>query len=295
MATIISRRHPLKFYLSLLVATIFFVGMGVAVISIIAKNSPNGMWKPRTYPGLAFAMALFPLAFYTVFRYFKNAPVIRIDSNSIAFNSKSFLLSDIREIELTGKQDFPYLISYPMEAAKIQFNDGQTKFIFDDMYANAAELKYYLKQLVIDKKDFTLLQNFEISPSEAASEHYETFKGNQFFSLRGLVLWGFFAIILYSLLTKRAGLKPQASFFIVSILLFWIALHSWMMHFFEVSNNFFLVRNHIRFWKKKIYRLTDIKEVAFETRNNMPNCLFNANRYHPSASTNPSQSNPNAQ
>jgi hypothetical protein len=34
-----------------------------------------------------------------------------------------------------------------------------------------------------------------------------------------------------------------------------------------------VVRNHNFFWKKDVYRLTDIREVVFETRTKMPICL----------------------
>ncbi len=45
------------------------------------------------------------------------------------------------------------------------------------------------------------------------------------------------------------------------------------MNYFQVSDNLFVVRNHNLFWKKKAYRITEIKEVVFETQGKMPNCL----------------------
>lgn len=46
-----------------------------------------------------------------------------------------------------------------------------------------------------------------------------------------------------------------------------------IMHYFKLSPNFMVVRNHNFFWKKDVYRLTDIREVVFETRTKMPICL----------------------
>ncbi|MCS3798874.1 hypothetical protein [Niastella sp. OAS944] len=45
------------------------------------------------------------------------------------------------------------------------------------------------------------------------------------------------------------------------------------MHYLKLSDSFLVVKNRNFFWKKDAYRLTDIREVVFETRYKMPICL----------------------
>ncbi len=50
-------------------------------------------------------------------------------------------------------------------------------------------------------------------------------------------------------------------------------MSSWMMHYFEVSKNFFIAKNHYFFWIKKVYPLNEIKEIVFEQQYKQPNRL----------------------
>ena len=45
------------------------------------------------------------------------------------------------------------------------------------------------------------------------------------------------------------------------------------MHYFGLTKDYLVVRNHNFIWKVKIFRLTDIKEVVFETQGKQPNCM----------------------
>ena len=91
--------------------------------------------------------------------------------------------------------------------------------------------------------------------------------------MRGISFWLVIGILGFSA-SSVAGPEHYGLFiFVVSYGLFWFVLHSWMMHYFRVSQNFLVVRNHLAFWKNKAYRFKEIKEIVFETRDKMPNCL----------------------
>ena len=160
-----------------------------------------------------------------------------------------------------------------MEAAALYFKDGSTKLIFDDMYENSWELKSYLKQVIIEKKNFTIEESSQVNNLELNNEYYDTFKDNQFISLRGISLWGLIGFFLYMLLTSSK--RPPTVFVVFFSLfsIFWLTFHAWLMHYFEVSDRYFVVKNHILVWKRNAFSLTDINEIVFETRNKMPNCL----------------------
>lgn len=220
-----------------------------------------------------FSVAVYLLAFYTIYRYYKNAPAIQVDIQTISFGKETFSLCDLQQIAFTGKRNFPYVISFPMEAATLQFSDGRIKYIFDDMYENAWQIKSFLKQVVIDKKSFAEQSTQRIDKSELDREWYDTFKGNQFTSLRGISLWGLVGLFLYMLITgSKTPTKGLLIFFVV-FCAFWFFFHSWLMHYFKVSQNYFVVKNHNLFWKRKAYSVHDIQEIVFETQGKMPNCL----------------------
>jgi hypothetical protein len=273
MTTLVSERHKVKFYLTIALGSLAFLAMGIGLLIVFLKHSNNGGLKPKERLMPIFSVGVFFLAFYTVYRYYKNAPKIQIDDSNITFNHQTFPLSDLEHIELTGKRNFPYLFSFPMEAATLQFKDGQTKYIFDDMYENTWQFKSFLKQVVIDKKNFSTLAVYFIDQSELDSEYYDTFKGNQFTSLRGILLWGSIGFFSYTVLTSKKTHNTTSLLVYVFACVFWFFMLSLTMDYFKVSQNFLVIKNHNLWWRKKAYRLSEIKEIVFETRGRMPNCL----------------------
>ena len=220
-----------------------------------------------------FSIACYAFAVYSLYRYIKNAPTITLDKDFINFNSQTFSIADIDKIELTGKRPFKYAINFPMEAATLQFKSGDIKYIFDDMYSNSWEIKSFLKQVVIDKKEFSQSNSSPIDKDAVSSDFYETFKGNQITSLRGISLWGLIGFFVYMVVNSKRPAHIGGVLFVVGFSLFWFLAFSYQMHYFQVSDNYFLIRNHNLFWRKKVYNISDIKEIVFETQGKMPNCL----------------------
>lgn len=273
MTPIISERHKLKFYFSIIFGALFFLGLGTVLLIVFIKSSQKGDLESKDYLMPVFSLTIYFVAIYTVYRYYRNAPKIQVDKDFISFGHETFSWTDLKKIELTGKKPFPYLIDFPMEAASLQFKDGRKKYIFDDMYENSWEIKSFLKQVIIDKKKLIEKNNQPLSQSELNSDLYETIKGNQFTSLRGLSLWLLLGFFAYSISTSSKSPTFLLIIFSIAFSSFWFIFHSWLMHYFEISGTYFVVRNHNFIWKRIAYRLSDIKEIVFETKGKMPNCL----------------------
>lgn len=273
MQPLIIKRHKLKFYLSVVMVFLAFLSMGTAMFFVFIKHAGLGELKAKEYLMPVFGVGIYFLAFYTVYRYFKNAPMIQIDKDAISFDDQIFALKDIIHIELTGKKSFPYIIGFPMEAATLTFKDGNTKIIFDDMYENAWQLKSFLQQATANEKEFIEFQNRDIKALNLVAESYETYNGSQMTSLRGILLWSTIGVLLYILFSGKR--QPSVGIIIVVSLncLFWFFIFSWMMHYFKVSQDYLVVKNQNLFWITKTYRIDDINEIVFETRQKMPNCL----------------------
>ena len=273
MTTIVSKRHIFKFYFSIILGTLFFVAMATGLIFIYNKSADKGQLKAKDKLMPIFSIACYAFAGYSLYRYIKNAPKITLDKEFIIFNNQTYSISDIKKVTLTGKRPFKYAINFPMEAATLTFKDSETKYIFDDMYSNSWEIKSFLKQVVIDKKDFIQASNSTVDKDAVESDFYETYKGNQFTSLRGISLWSLIGFFTYMILNNGRPNTVGLTLFFFGFSTFWFIVNSYLMHFFQVSDNFFVIRNHNFFWKKKAYNIADIKEIVFETQGKMPNCL----------------------
>ncbi|HWS59397.1 MAG TPA: hypothetical protein VN182_00560 [Flavobacterium sp.] len=88
---------------------------------------------------------------------------------------------------MTGKKGFG-LFNYQMEVTTLVFENNITEYIFDDMYSNSWEIKSFIKQVVVDKKDSFEINGKKIVEKEIEKENFEEFKGSPFFSFRGFPL-----------------------------------------------------------------------------------------------------------
>ena len=276
MYTITTARSILKFYIPIILGFIFFLIMGgFLIIKAIDPAQRADLKNGGIVLAPLFGALVVFLGFYTIYRYFKNSPIIRVDQDTISINRVVYNWTDIKDIALTGKQPFKYtFLNFPMEGAKLTLNDGKIIYIFDDMYSNSSQLKLFIQEVAIDKRSFTQLPDTKVNRAELDSEDFETFKGPQLTSLRGITCWGMIAFFVFMSLgiSRGDGASGLDVFFGVFGSL-WLTLHGWLMHYFKVSQNFLVIKDHIFFWQNKPYRLSDIKEVAFETRDKQPNCL----------------------
>ncbi len=273
MSPIVSKRHPYKFYFSLIFLTLFYIAMGSAIIFSFIRDYSEGDVKSKALIMLIMGIVCFYLAGYSIYHYIKNAPIIILDKDFISFGNTTYALTEIKNVTLTGKRLFKYIGNFPMEAATIRFRNNETRFIFNDMYSNTWEFKYFLKQVVIDKTNYTELKHLAIESNELNNDKFEVFKGNQFTSIRGISLWALLILLIYMFLNNSKPNTYVVNLFLASSGLFWFFLSSYFMYYFKVSNNFLHIRNHNFLWVKKAYRITDIKEIVYETQGNMPNCL----------------------
>ena len=272
MTTITTRRHPIKFYTILLFVSLLLCALGTIImlysIDILQKGQPT--IKQFLMP--VYSLAIYVFVFSIVYTYWRKSPKITVDKHIIRIDDQTFYLRDIKDIKLLGKMPFHFIMSIPMESTTILFNDGTEKILFDDMYSNSSDLKLFLEQVFFKKQDFKPALKNQISINEIQFENEETFKGNQFTSLRGISLWGligFFTLLLFS----EGKTQPVGLIFFGAFGIFWFITHSWLMHYFGLTKKFLIIKNHNFFWKLKIYRLSDIKEIVFETQGKLPNCL----------------------
>lgn len=273
MTIITSKRHPVKFYTVLIFVFLFLSALGTLFLfvsfDLLQKDSP----ETKNYFLPIFSIAFYFLAFSMVYAYLKNSPKISIDKHTITFGNERFYLKEIKQVILTGKMPFRLIIRFPMEGTALIFNDGTERFFFDDLFSNSWEIKSFLEQTVIKKTEYIPPQIENIDSNAIRFEQIETFKGNQITSLRGIMLWGLIGFFAFLLISKIQSSKIGFVIFFAVLGTFWFLFNSWLMHFFCITNDYFIVKNHNLVWLTKIYRIKDIKEIVYETQSNQPNSL----------------------
>jgi len=207
------------------------------------------------------------------YAYWKHSPKITVDENYIRFGNQEFYLEDIDHYDLTTKVPFRYIIAVPMEGSTITFRNGTVKTFFDDMYANSWEIKSFLHR-TINKTDYIPqpITNFEQSLIE--SERKDVFKGNPFISFRGILLWG--GIAMFIQVYSKGNYEDNSAGMLVaflSVVLFWFFVHSWSMHYFNLTKDFLIIKNHNLLWRKRHVRLSDIEEVVIEVPEKQANTM----------------------
>lgn len=248
---IVSKRHLYKFYLNLFFWIAFLLTL--AVFFINKKEFLN-------YNNIG-VMVVFAFPIYIIIINLKKAPNIILNKKGLVKNNKFYSWEDLSSHKLTGKK---FLAISSEECASLTFRDQKTIYIFDDFYSNASEMKCFIQEIVIDKKDKIETKKQPIHFNDVNQEAFILYKGNPVFSYRGATIWSPFLFLIGGSIINFK-IYPSKTFIACSIITLFLALvFSWMLFYFEISKNFLVVKNHYYFWKKDIYHFSEIKEIVFE-------------------------------
>jgi len=268
-----SQRNKFNFYFPIAVAFIFFFSVASLLAWIFVTQLLRGVFPSSDFMIPVISVVFFYLTYYTVARYFRNAPIIKIEGDGITFGKESHLLKDIEDVYLTGKVPFRYIFRFPMEGTTLNFKDGTTRYIYDDLYSNSAQLKSFLDLVVVKKKPFVEQKDYGIDLSAIDVSSAEVFKGNAIFSLRGLNIVGLIGFFIYLSVFK---VKSIPIGFVIGFSLFsllWIYLNARLMNYIKLTGEYLIINNHMLVWKKSIYRIHDIQEIVFEEQRKAPYSL----------------------
>lgn len=251
-----------------------FGGMVTLVIARFIERYKENSLRQIDLVVPLFCFGIFFFLVYMVIIYFKNVPNIKLDKEKVIFNNrKIYYWKDLDKIEFTGRQPFKFILEDDIEGAMLQFKNGDKKYIFDDMYSNSWEMKSFIEQEVLSKKESSQnVFNPNVS-TEILYEEFEFFKSNQFITFRGLILWGMPWFVLFSMVPKMRLTSTEASIFFITFLPVWISINSFLFYYFGISDTKLMIKNHNFFWIKKTYELQDIREVVFESYRKAPDSL----------------------
>jgi len=249
------------------------MALGLFMILYISKETLAGK---SPIPVYIFGFFSLFLGFYSVYVYLKQVPIVKLDERKIKFKSlirhEEIDWNEIKRIKPTGKASFRYILPFPMEALTIYMNSGKKYIIFDEYYSNSFLLKQFINSYFKTKTFPKPKKDNKVSNQDIRFEQFNTVKGNAIFSFNGIIIWGMLLFFIFILITKSSNIaKAIVPLSIIGSI--WYLFNGYLCHYFELSNKFLVIRNHYLPWISSKYRNEDIKEIVFETRDKMPNCL----------------------
>lgn len=289
---IVSKRKFLKYYFIICLIFLLLIILIVLVFLFISNLNKISI---GTILGI-FLISLFFFIFYneiTIFLKGSSAQLIKIKKNTIFFGkSDYYFLDDIQDISLIGSDSFLHIL--PRINTTIQFKNGKIKYIVDDFYTNIGEIKSCLYQIVVLKTTYIKFNTEPISKSILKnilkSNNFQRYKGQKFFCLQGIASWLLPIIFVFKTINLN---NPSFHFILISFCLIglFFILFSRHLHYFILTNEYLVVKNHNFIWKEHFFKLSDIQEVKIEKAIKATICLriitndFK-NKLYPAASLN---------
>jgi hypothetical protein len=258
---ITSKRHLFKFYLTLILVNAFFLIL-ISIFQEYFKYNKNSL--------IIGGLILLAIAISINFGFIKNAPSILLDKKGIRFKNNFFWWNDLSSVKLTGKGG---MIFTSGECATLTFNNSVEIQIFDDFYSNISEMKCFIQQIVIEKKDQIEFTKQDIIASDIDKDIFVSYKGNPLFSLLGIYLWVLILLLFFILIYTIKHLNINGSVVSTILILLLFSIFYRLMHYFELSTYTFCVRKHYFYWEKDYYNISDIRDIVIERQGKFSNRL----------------------
>ena len=188
MEKIVSKRHKGYFYLTLTLGSIFLLGLATIMLVTYVNACKDGSLtsKQNFLPLISLGTYIFTI--YLVYCYFRNVPIVSIDKNTISIGKSTYNWIDATDIKLSGKQQFKCFGNFKYESTSITFIDNTTKVFFDNFYSNTAEIKSFIDNVIINKKESVENSLLPIDEADVANGFCDEIKGNVFTSYRGIFM-----------------------------------------------------------------------------------------------------------
>ena len=283
MITVKSRLHPINALLlpSFLLILTGGLGLMLLVVSINLVNSgtADSILRTPIYGSVMFLALLI----WLLYSYQNLCKSIQITDQGILFKSllktERIDWSEIANIELTGKQ---IVIMSPMEATKLTLKNGESRNIIAFYYENMASLRRALEQVKgcisgglkveIRGRDRALTSLNPIGDINTFTMN--RYRGNHLLSFNGILIYGSVLFILYLTMFTESPNSVQTNItMFVLFFAFFYGFFGFQLHHFFLSDEFIVVKNHVWWWRIHKYRISDIKEVVFETPHRMSTSL----------------------
>lgn len=178
------------------------------------------------------------------------------------FRVKVIEWKDVTGINVSGSKNIASTTT-PEEIAELTLKTGEIIFLRIDFYANGDEIRQFLNNIAQNGKSDLAAEKTK-SSNRSPVLRQATFMGKPWINFR---IWTYLGFVIF-LWIKTAGtfhLYPER----LPILIIPVAAFYWafgtQLYYFLFSDNQLIVRNYFFFWKRKVYLLSELREVEITT------------------------------
>lgn len=211
---------------------------------------------------------------YVFYWTVKQVPKIYIDHTKIRLktvvNCKEIFWEDIKRIKFTGKKAFIPKLNNPTECMTIFLREGNNVHIFDQYYSNTHLIKQYIKSFYEKGAAPVTLTEKKINFNEIPAESFTVIKGK----IPGIETFVLIAGIPVLVLFLVIGKPPDAKAIVIAasvMYLFYFFINCISCNYVGVSEKYILIKKLYLPWIKRVYAISDIKEIVFDTGPKSPN------------------------
>ena len=196
-------------------------------------------------------------------------PLIVITSTKFRINDKNISLKDILSIAFDGFKRGQF--SIPIEVVEVKLKSGELITLKTDNYNNGELFRKVCEKIQENIKrdkyelDGPVLSCKESEPvtfDEIADENFQTFLGNPFTLFKSHIPIISGLVFLTGALDKQTSNSQRPYLFVAGAIA--LLCTGLFQSYFMVSEKYFVVKNHIYFWKSKVIPIKDIKRFSAE-------------------------------
>lgn len=250
-----------KYKIYQLAVVIFFTLLCVFIATIILTSG-----KPVSSKDAFGIVFLFFFAGYLPLSFFSHAPKIIFNPDSMVIRSffkfTTYSWDDVAKVYLNTKENYSVfvILGQTLPAMKLEFNNGKSLIIWEDMYRNMDEMRRVITEKLNDKIRFVKKAEERTIYNAIGDKKYA---GNPLTSFNTLMIAGMIIFFAFKL-DINAGRNLIILIPIGFVLLFYIVLGI-QMNYFEIQSDKLIIKNHYFPWKNKSYQLAEIEEVSKES------------------------------
>ena len=237
------------------------------VIDPYDKHGRNIQW-----PLVLVSLVGWSLFGYTIYRILK-IPLIIISEDGILFktffSTRNTSWRDVETITLTDKKKSGWP-EYE-EASTLILKTGEKIFVQIAFYKNSPEIRRLLntiKASLSENKPATIdpLLFLPVSTTKhsiSTGEGFVKYAGTPYIHFLALLFYGLFIGLVVAVWPTVTRYPERIPILIIPVIAFYLGL-GYFLHYFLVSNNYIIIRNAFWLWKKHVYSMDEVEDIAFE-------------------------------
>ena len=246
------KRNIKRLGIALFFGVFLTASLGIFLLISFNGNLNNDLNKIRLIIGLSFT-SLSIFLFLKILNYFS---IIKIDESNLTiisiFKTKLYPINAFEKITISEITEYYGVLT---DRTCIKMKNGEILNLYSFKYSNFSELRKFLSVL---KGENIILEKLKVIDSDNDlkiikfnDSHIISFTGITFYILIGALLLGIF---------KNGNFKSDF-FLILLFLIMIIKIFSGHMNYFIITTESLIIKNNIKFWKKDIHKLSNIKSI----------------------------------